>query len=91
MIPNCPHTTILIPKVLGIKEALKDIQASKMFQFSKVMATHKQKQPEQYFGSWILWFESRGIKTEIRPSRKGPSLWREGIEAKEKKQRRNKK
>jgi len=54
-----------------------------MFQFSKVMEIHKQKLPEQYFGSWILWFESRGIKTEIRPSRKGPSLWREGIEATE--------
>ncbi len=76
MIPNCPHTTILkIP----------------MFRFSKTMEPHKQKQPEQYFGSWMLWFESRGIKTEIRPSRKGPSLWREGIEAVEKKQKRNKK
>ena len=59
-----------------------------MFRFSKVMEPHKQKSAEHYFGSWMLWFESRGIKTEIKPSQKGPSLWRGGIEAKEKKQRR---
>ena len=41
------------------------------------------KTPEAYFAGWISWFESWGIKTEIKRDGKGAHLWREGIEATE--------
>ena len=66
-----------------------------MFQFSKVMPHHHgvPKKPkttaEEYFATWISWFKSRGILTEIRHNSKGSSLWRDGIEATERNTRKN--
>jgi hypothetical protein len=45
------------------------------------------KTPEAYFADWISWFKKRGIVTEIRKDGKGAHLWREGIEATEKNNR----
>ena len=53
-----------------------------MFQISKPWLS-KIKAPEQYFAYWIEWFNSRGIKTEIRKNSYGYSLWREGTEIRE--------
>ncbi len=57
-----------------------------MFQFSKTMepaSRRTAKSSEQYFATWVTWFNSRGIQTEIRKDDRGASLWREGIEATE--------
>jgi len=61
-----------------------------MFQFSKIMepgSRRTPKTPEAYFAGWISWFKKRGIVTEIRKDGKGAHLWREGIEATEKNNR----